>query len=312
MLTTLNRKRVGAPPIGMSITIREKLPRSIGKTLSQSLVLFQTTTSLQEDQSWKLKLKLTQRKKKVNKDSLGDRMKNFEDAYRLHLPGRLPIILRVDGCHFHTYTKGCKRPFDENLVSVMNETAKALCDNIQGAKIAYVQSDEISILINAYESLNSESWFLNNLQKMVSVSAGIASATFTQLSDKIFGKTKLATFDSRAFLLPKEEVNNYFFWRQQDCSRNSIQMLARSLYSQNECFKKNSGQLREMCIQKNTPWEDMPTSQRLGRCIFKNKRSEIFVNKKTLIEAPVIRSFWDVDLNIPNFHEDQNYIQKYV
>ena len=249
----------------------------------------------------------------MSKDSLGDSMKkHYEDAYRFHLTGRLPIILRIDGCHFHSYTKGCEKPFDKNLTHVMNETAKAICNAVQGAKIAYVQSDEISILLNSYESLNSESWFSNNLQKMVSVSAGIASATFTSLSDQIFGKTKIATFDSRAFILPKEEVNNYFIWRQQDCSRNSIQMLARSIFSQNECFKKNSAQLRQMCVESNRPWEDMPTSQRLGRCIFKNQRSEVFVNKKTNTSAPVTRSFWDVDLEIPNFHESPDYIQKLI
>lgn len=249
---------------------------------------------------------------KEKKDLIGNRMKNYEDAFRHYLTGRLPIILRIDGCHFHSYTKGCKQPFDSNLTSVMDDTAKALCNSIQGAKLSYVQSDEISILINSYENLNSDSWFSNNLQKMVSVSAGIASATFTSLSDRIFGKIKLATFDSRAFILPKEEVNNYFLWRQQDCSRNSVQMLARSHFSSNECFKKNVKVLKEMLIQKGNPWEDLPIGQKLGRCIVKKTKTEMLINKKTNEPVEVTRSFWDVHSNTPNFYDEPNFINSLI
>src|SRR5271170_4800406 len=117
----------------------------------------------------------------MSNDNLGDRMKQYEDSYRLHLPIRTPVILRIDGKAFHTYTKGLKRPIDENLVEVMNLTAEYLCENVQGTQLAYVQSDEISLLLVNYKSLDTQSWFDNNLQKMVSTSAGMASAKFTEL-----------------------------------------------------------------------------------------------------------------------------------
>ena len=123
----------------------------------------------------------------MSNDSLGDRMKSYEDAYRMHLPIRMPVILRVDGKAFHTYTKGCKKPVDQGLVDCMNDTAIALCKNIQGAQIAYVQSDEISILLNNYKTIDTQAWFENNVQKMVSISASIASVTFTENSYKIWG-----------------------------------------------------------------------------------------------------------------------------
>ena len=87
----------------------------------------------------------------MSKDSLGDRMKKFEDSFRYHLPIRMPVIIRVDGCHFHSYTKKCKRPVDQGLIDCMDETAKYLCANIQGCQLAYVQSDEISLLLNNCE-----------------------------------------------------------------------------------------------------------------------------------------------------------------
>lgn len=263
----------------------------------------------------------------MSKDSLGDRMKSYEDSYRISLPSRMPVILRIDGKAFHTYTKSLARPVDQNLTGVMNETAQYLCKNIQGCQIAYVQSDEISLLLNNYQALDTQPWFENNIQKMVSVSAGMASAVFTALSGKIFGGiSKIAVFDSRAFILPKEEVNNYFLWRQQDATRNSVQMLARTLYSHKELNNKNNSQLQELCFQKGFNWNDCPTSQKRGRCIVKKELMKMvnlrpYMDKQGNMVLPSARAYkdanrvrkvWEVDNEIPIFSDDKTYIEKYV
>lgn len=248
----------------------------------------------------------------MSKQSLGDRMKLHENAFRHYLPIRMPVIIRIDGCHFHTYTKHCEKPIDSNFVNVMNETAKYLCKNIQGAKIAYIQSDEISLLLNSYESLDSSSWFDNNLQKMCSISASLASAYFTQLSDTIFGSSKIATFDSRVFVLPKEEVNNYFLWRQQDCTRNSVQMLARSMYSHSACANKNNSELQEMTFQGGVNWNDCPTFQKRGRCVIKTVSLKDAVNPKTGNVIVAERSEWTIDNEIPIFSQNKEYVEKHL
>jgi len=248
----------------------------------------------------------------MNKDSLGTRMKEYERAYKHVLSIRMPVIIRVDGKAFHSYTKGCKKPFDENLVNCMNETAKFLCENIQGCKLAYVQSDEISLLLVNYENINSQSWFNNNVQKMVSVSAGLASGKFTMMSDSIFGAHKLATFDSRVFILPKEEVNNYFIWRQDDTIRNSVQMLARSIFSHKQCDNKDQNDLKNMCLNKGSDWDKLPTSQKVGRCIIKVYNNKVCVNKKTGEEVEAIRSEWVVDNCVPIFHLNRQYIERFI
>lgn len=235
-------------------------------------------------------------------DDFGNRMKDYEDAFRHSLPIRMPVILRLDGCHMHTTLKDCKKPFDDTLIDVFNQVGIYLCEEIQGAQIAYLQSDEISILVNNYKELNTQSWFKNNIQKMVSVSAAMASAKFTSLSHKIFGETKIITFDSRVFILPKEEVCNAFLWRQNDSTRNSIQMVARSLYSHNECNNKNTSQLQEMAFQKGINWNDLPTHYKRGRCI---------VKKEYQVDS-VIRHKWEIDNDIPVFSKDRNYIEKYI
>jgi tRNA(His) guanylyltransferase len=253
---------------------------------------------------------------------LAVRIKEFyEYAYRTFLPRRMPVILRVDGKAFHSYTRGMNRPFDERLEEVMNLVAIKLCKEIQGAQIAYVQSDEISILIHGYKKLNSESWFGNNVQKMTSVSAGIASAWFTYHSSRlttvsedigntqqfIESKLKPAVFDSRVFVLPESEVCNYFIWRQQDATRNSISMLAQSLYSHKELNGVTCNQMQELCFQKGHNWNDLPIIRKRGRCIRK------FIRYTPVAGRPegntVARSYWDVDYETPIFTENRNYIE---
>lgn len=263
----------------------------------------------------------------MSNDSLGDRMKSYEDVFRTHLPIRMPVIIRVDGKAFHSYTKGCKRPVDQGLVEVMNLTAIELCKQIQGVQVAYVQSDEISLLLNNYKEIDTQSWFDNNLQKMTSVAASVAGVTFSMNSDKIWGEDcveggdgypvcapirKPAYFDARAFVMPKEDVVNYFIWRQQDATRNSVQMLARSLYSHKECTDKNNGQLQELIFQKGINWNDCPIPQKRGRCIIKKTEPHVSYNPKAGQAVTSERSYWTSDDEIPVFSMDRNYIGKFI
>jgi len=236
-----------------------------------------------------------------SEDSLGDRMKGYEACWKFNFPNRLPVILRIDGKAFHTYTRGCDKPFDMNLIHVMDDTAIKLCEKIQGAVFAYVQSDEISILVYPWRDTNSQAWFDNELIKMVSVSAGIASARFTACSSYIFGEPKEAVFDSRAFVIPEHDINNYFIWRQKDWERNSIQLLARSIYSHKELDGKGHEALHDLLHAKNVNWNDLAVNLKRGRGI---KKESYIGNENSL------RSRWVVDNNIPVFTQNREYIQE--
>lgn len=223
------------------------------------------------------------------KESLGNRMKhNYEQAFNFRLPSRMPIIMRLDGKCFHTFTRGMDKPFDKKLVANMTLVAKKLCENIEGAQLAYTQSDEISILIHNYKKFDTQGWFDNEIQKMCSTSAAIASAYMSSLYKK------LVLFDSRVFVLPENEVNNYFIWREQDATRNSISMLAQSLYSHKELHSKNSKAILAMIMAKASSWNDLPLQLQRGSCIIKDE----FGQK------------WVVDKKIPLFTNDHNYIDK--
>jgi len=256
-------------------------------------------------------------------DSLSGRMKqNYEQVFKYKLPERMPVIIRLDGRAFHTLTAKSEKPFDEHFITMMNETAIYLCKEIQGCQLAYIQSDEISLLLHNYKQLNSQSWFGNEIQKMCSISAGLASSYFTykfnriyNLDDNKYEKFRIIQFDSRCFVLPEAEVNNYFIWRQIDWTRNSVSMLAQSLYSHKELHKKNNSELQEMCFQKGKNWNDLDVSLKRGRCIIRKNKIRHSNPEDNISYENIENMFfkqWEVDNNIPIFTQDRNYIEKYL
>ena len=250
----------------------------------------------------------------MKKDSLGDRIKGYEKINKNYLIPKIPTIIRLDGKAFHTFTKGFEKPFDVDLINTMNETAKVLCQNIMGAKIAYVQSDEISLFLSDYDNIHTQPWFGGNIQKIVSVSASIATVAFNNALIKNLnnsGKNELvkeksfkAMFDSRVFQLPKDEVVNYFIWRQNDCVRNSINSVAQKFFSHRELHNKNCNEMQEMLFSKHgINWNNLDIDRKRGRVIRK---------KHFISDNNAERSKWIVDNHIPKFTEDRRYIEYYV
>ena len=234
---------------------------------------------------------------------LGDRMKGYENVSRNYLTRRMPFIIRVDGKSFHTFTRSLVKPWDNDLVQSMLYASIGLCEELAGVKLAYWQSDEVSFLVTDYDDINTQAWFDKNIQKIVSVSASIMTAHFNKLFQEKIKGFPLAFFDSRVFILPKEEVCNYFIWRQQDATRNSIQGLAQSNFSQKQLHGLKTNQLQDkLMLEKNINWNDCLTWQKRGACVVK----ENFMFNETE------RSRWIVDWEIPIFTQDRNYIERYL
>lgn len=208
-------------------------------------------------------------------DTLGDRMKRYELVTHIHLPIRSYVILRIDGCHFHTYTKHCDKPYDTNLNRAMRESTLHLCENIQGCKLGYTQSDEASFLLTDFDDIGTSAWYDNQLQKIVSVAASTFTAIFNKIrtdqNDESMPTTRLATFDARAFTLPDAtEVMNYFIWRIKDSERNSLSGLAQAHYSHKQLEGKKSEDKQEMLFQKGINWNDVSGEQKRGIMITKH------------------------------------------
>ena len=109
---------------------------------------------------------------------LGDRMKAYEETFRNVLPVRMPAVIRLDGKAFHSLTRGCERPFDERLRLCLVEATKALLEEVPG-RMAYHQSDEVSVLLIDYNHFDSEQWFKGVVQKIVSVAASVMGVEFS-------------------------------------------------------------------------------------------------------------------------------------
>jgi tRNA(His) 5'-end guanylyltransferase len=266
------------------------------------------------------------------KDSLGDRMKNnYENRAKTYLTRRMPVIIRLDGKAFHTFTKGLKKPYDEIFHNAMNATMKYLCENIQGCKLGYTQSDEITLLLTDYDTLDTDAWFDNNVQKICSVSASMATMAFNKNLNKYYVETccdlgsfiehdeymttlkkklNTAMFDSRCFNIPKEEVTNCFIWRQQDATRNAIQMLGQCNFSHKELHSKSCSDIQDMLMtQKGINFNDMPTEFKRGVCCIKEIYQDPDVDIK---DGACPRTRWVFDKEIPIFTQDRDYVERYV
>ena len=285
----------------------------------------------------------------MDNSNLAARMKEFyENVPKTNLMRRTPVVIRIDGKAFHSFTKGFKRPFDEVLIKTMQETTKYLCENIQGCVLGYTQSDEISLVLVDYQRFETSAWFDYEVQKMCSIAASMATMAFNKffyenvflyngmasvdMSNKkypykeVYAKAvkKGAMFDDRVFNIPKEEVTNYIYWRQLDASRNSIQMVGQANFSHKELQNKSCNDIQDMLMeQKGINWNDYPTVCKRGTAVIKKiiaREEKSFVDdmledsfdnvKNNIIKQT---SKWIIDKDIPIFKgEGREYIEKLV
>lgn len=208
-------------------------------------------------------------------------------------------------------------------MQVMQKTMQYLCENVQGCVLGYTQSDEITLVLIDYQNLNTSAWYDNQIQKICSVAASLATLAFNKnwsdevdavYNDYLFcsdeqcfkeeeqilwnrfsllkEKKNKATFDARAFNISEYEVVNNLIWRQQDATRNSINLLGQSLYSYKELQGISANQLQnKMLVEKNVNWNNEPTSFKRGSCCRKNENGK-----------------WYIDTEIPIFTENRQYI----
>lgn len=226
------------------------------------------------------------------KDAIGDRMKSqYENRTRFMLPRRTYTIIRLDGKSFHTYTRNLNKPFDLGLIEDMDQAVINIMGEVHGAQFAYVQSDEISILLTDFATDGTCAWFDGNVQKIISVAASMMTAEFNHLRwhrKRIHTPSdSLAYFDARVFTIPDPtEVYNYFVWRNKDASKNSISMVAYSLFSDKELHGKNSDEKQEMIFQRGINWAQYPAELKNGRLIVKQEYDKEGARRTRWISSP--------------------------
>ncbi len=214
----------------------------------------------------------------MDKTSLGDRMKKYEEVSRTYLIPRSYVCIRVDGRSFHTWSRGLDNPFDKGLIQDMDNTAIFLCENIQNVKVGYVQSDEISVITSNFDNFETDTFFDGNIQKISSIVASMATAKFNDLRKTRLvnegikrGNEKLAMFDCRCWNVPNHwEAYNTLVWRQQDAIRNSISSVSQHHYSHKALHGKSQSMMHEMLHEKGINWAtDFTDGEKNGRIITK-------------------------------------------
>lgn len=227
--------------------------------------------------------------------------------YRL-MP-KTPIILFLDGRGFSMFTNKFKKPYDSNFINMMNETAKFLCENIDGCKIGYTQSDEISLYITNADSIEQSAWFSYRLSKLCSIAASLATSKFNQLnllyeieknkgSDlvDVIKNIKLAQFDCKAWNVPS--LNDLFCWflyRQNDCIKNSKQMACQTMIPHKKLVGKHTDEQIAMLLDEyNIDWFDYKDGEKYGRFItkelkiFTNSNGEEFTRNKWVVKDGIL------------------------
>ena len=286
-------------------------------------------------------------------DALGARMKEkYEMRARSYLTPGVPVAIRIDGKAFHTFTKGFKKPFDRVLMTSMQKTMQYLCQNIQGCVFGYTQSDEITLILIDYQTIDTDCWFGYQVQKVCSVAASMATMAFNkyfaenvanevleyrismvpqcveiQQEMKEYHDTlrtavnKGAMFDARCFNIPKEEVTNLIYWRQLDATRNSIQMVGQANFSHKELQNKTCNMIQDMLHeQKGINWNDFPTVCKRGtacikeRIILDKNSEELYPYAAMLDEKSLYtRTEWVIDENMPILKgDDRSYVDVLV
>ena len=273
------------------------------------------------------------------KDSLGDRMKRYEGVSRNFLTRRIPVIIRLDGKAFHTFTKGMKKPFDRILMGTMQDTMKYLCESIQGCVFGYTQSDEITLVLTDYATVATDAWFSYNVQKMTSIAASMATLAFNKcftdvveaalqyydMESSIQGaldfdysvyedKFWRALFDARVFSIPKDEVCNCLVWRQQDATRNSIEAVGQANFSHKELHCKSCNDIQEMLwSQKGINWNDFPVDCKRGSCCYRTEKTLPMQDPRAPEkEIMVSRRIWVVEQEPPIFTQNREYVERWL
>jgi tRNA(His) 5'-end guanylyltransferase len=267
--------------------------------------------------------------------TLGDRVKGYEAAAEQVLPARIPVLVRLDGNSFSRFTKavGFRKPYDERFDAAMNAAAIAAADYAH-AKLAYLQSDEITLLLVNDATHETQPFLGNRTQKLASILAGTASVAFDRALRDEGLETPAPAFDARVFVVPHADVNNVLLWRQQDAFRNCVSGVAywglREKYGRKTAQKmlhgRSSDEQQELIFQElGSNVNDLPVPWRRGRCVVRvteerpieevveaDVLERLVANGQRAHGDKVLRSRWMVDRNIPRFNHDPSYVERFV
>lgn len=206
--------------------------------------------------------------------SLKEKCEHYRSIVDYKLLPNSYVIAMVDGHCFSKLIKNkFKKPFDIEFINAMNETAVYLCENIQGAKLAYTQSDEISVLITDFDTPMTDSFFGYRLCKMQSLIASMATAKFNQIMAE--NHPGLYEFDCKCWTVPNaNDAYAWFLYRQIDCIKNSKQQAAQTYLSHKSLQSLTTDMQIELLKEElGIDWHKYSNGEKFGRFVYRIKNN---------------------------------------
>lgn len=221
--------------------------------------------------------------------TLSERMEKLRKRTEVRLGVNDYVLIMLDGCNFSKYTKNLNKPFDEDFIKDMNETTEYLYKNIPNCRIAYTQSDEISLFLTSKYDADVEdksAWRGNRMSKLLSLTASMASAKFMELRLKRNIKDdKIAYFDSKVWNVDFDnDVYAWFLYRQNDCIRNSVLQYAQEHMSHNSLMNKKVDEIKELLAKKELDWESLSDRVKCGKLYCKDINNGGWLQNSDLIK----------------------------
>lgn len=217
--------------------------------------------------------------------NLEDKCQYYRSLTDYRIQGNNDILVMLDGKNFSKMIKNnFKKPFDDDFIDMMNRTAQFLCNNVQGVKFAYVQSDEISLLITDYDTPDTDTPFGGRLCKLQSIIASLATSEFnrwfiiynlnrkyTENCGGAIAKMKLCQFDCKVWTVPNlNDAYAWFLYRQLDCIKNSKQQTAQTYLSHKQLLNKDADEQIQLALtEKGIDWNAFDDKYKYGRFVYK-------------------------------------------
>lgn len=255
----------------------------------------------------------------MNFNTLEDKMQYFRALTDYRLMPNSHVIVMLDGRSFSKLIKNnYEKPFSDVFINMMNDTAKYICENVQGCKFGYVQSDEISLLLTDFDTPKTESFFGYRLSKILSIIASLATSKFTQLIildtiknctsldevNELISNLKLIQFDCKAWNVPTvNDVYGWFLYRQNDCIRNSISQTAQTYLKHKELQKVNTKGMLSKLLELGIDWNEFSNDKKFGRFIIKQM---LYYDDKD-----VFRPKWVITNAYPLQHNKKDFLDYY-
>lgn len=245
-------------------------------------------------------------------ENIKDRCRYYQSLYDYRLMPNTYIILHVDGKNFSKKVKNSfERPFDDDFIMLMNDTTRYLCENTQNALCAFVQSDEISVVIKDCNDTSLP--YGGRLCKFQSITAALATSMFNKL-DLLLRLSHLAgnagctagdcvneldsfdplQFDCKAWCVPSlPEAVAWLQYRQIDCIRNSKEQTAQAFLPHSELVGRTSDEQIAILLERTgNDWNELDDGKKYGRFLY--RKPVKFVSHVNGKDIESVRNRWQV------------------